>query len=66
LLNRVREVIADQALEYTASRVRVELARFGMDEVAMGASTLVIDALLNNGAVPLANGAVRLLPAVLP
>jgi len=65
LLDRVREVVANQALEYTASRVRVELARFGMDEVAMGASTLVIDALLNNGAAPPANGAARLRPAVL-
>jgi predicted NBD/HSP70 family sugar kinase len=52
LLSRINEVIRDQALDYTASRVRVELARFGTDAVAMGASTLVIDALLNNGGVP--------------
>jgi predicted NBD/HSP70 family sugar kinase len=56
LLGRIREVVREQALEYTASQVRIEIGLIGTDAVAMGASTLVIDALLANGGVLPANG----------
>ncbi len=59
LLDRIKGVFADQALKYAGSQVRIDLARLGMDEVAMGASTLVIDALLANHGVPLTGGTAR-------
>jgi len=49
LLPRIREVVGVQALEYPASRVSVELGRLGPDAVALGASTLVVEALLAGG-----------------
>ena len=56
LLGRISEVVREQALEYTASQVRIQIGHIGTDAVAMGASTLVIDALLTNGGVLPANG----------
>jgi predicted NBD/HSP70 family sugar kinase len=49
LLPKIREAVRAQALEYTASRVSVEVGRLGSDAVALGASTLVVDALLSSG-----------------
>jgi predicted NBD/HSP70 family sugar kinase len=49
LLPRIREVIAEQALDYPASRLVIELGRLGPDAVALGASTLVIEELLASG-----------------
>jgi predicted NBD/HSP70 family sugar kinase len=53
LLARVREVVSEQALEYTAGRVSVEVAQLGAEAVALGASMLVVDELLaKGGALP--------------
>jgi predicted NBD/HSP70 family sugar kinase len=52
LLPAIRSVIAAQALDYSADRVSVELGRLGNDAVALGASTLVIEALLAGGGRP--------------
>jgi predicted NBD/HSP70 family sugar kinase len=52
LLPRIREVLIEQALEYPARSVAVELGRLGPDAVALGASTLVVEALLLSGGVP--------------
>lgn len=52
LLDRIREVVRDQALDYTANRVKVELGRLGKDAIVLGASALVVDELLSNGGVP--------------
>ena len=49
LLPKIREAVRAQALEYTASRMSVEVGRLGSDAVALGASTLVVDALLSSG-----------------
>ena len=49
LLARIREVVAQQALDYAAARVTVELGRLGDDAVALGASTLVLETLLAAG-----------------
>ena len=49
LLPRIREVIAEQALAYAAARVSVAVGGLGNDAVALGASTLVLDALLATG-----------------
>ena len=49
LLPQIRAVIAAQALDYSATRVSVELGRLGNDAVALGASTLVIEELLAGG-----------------
>jgi predicted NBD/HSP70 family sugar kinase len=49
LLERIRAVVAAQALPYAAARVSVELGALGVDAVALGASTLVLDALLAAG-----------------
>jgi len=49
LLPAIRAVIAAQALDYSATRVSVELGRLGNDAVALGASTLVIEELLAGG-----------------
>jgi predicted NBD/HSP70 family sugar kinase len=54
LLGRIRRAVTDQALEYTASQVTIEVARLGTEAVALGASTLVVDDLLSNGGVPAA------------
>ena len=42
----------DQALEYTASRVSIEVGQLGAEAVALGACTLVVDELLANGGIP--------------
>jgi predicted NBD/HSP70 family sugar kinase len=52
LLPQIRAVIAAQALDYSATRVSVELGRLGNDAVALGASTLVIEELLAGGGRP--------------
>jgi predicted NBD/HSP70 family sugar kinase len=52
LLPTIRDVIAAQALDYSAARVTVELGRLGNDAVALGASTLVIEELLAAGGRP--------------
>ncbi len=60
LLGRIREVVREQALDYTANCVNIELGRLGKDAVALGASALVVDELLSNGGVPLLAGRGRL------
>jgi predicted NBD/HSP70 family sugar kinase len=60
LLDRIREVVREQALDYTANCVRIELGRLGKDAVALGASALVVDELLSNGGIPLVAGRARL------
>jgi predicted NBD/HSP70 family sugar kinase len=52
LLPKVRRAVHDQALEYTASRVSIEVGRLGAEAVALGASSLVVDELLTNGGTP--------------
>jgi predicted NBD/HSP70 family sugar kinase len=52
LLPAIRAVIAAQALDYSAARVKVELGRLGNDAVALGASTLVVEELLAGGGRP--------------
>lgn len=49
LLEKVRQTVDRQALEYTASRVSIEVGQFGEDAVALGASMLVVDELLSTG-----------------
>jgi predicted NBD/HSP70 family sugar kinase len=53
LLPRMREVLSEQALDYTAARVTLELGRLGTDAVALGASTLIVEELLVRGGRPL-------------
>jgi predicted NBD/HSP70 family sugar kinase len=57
LLEKIRKVVQRQALEYMASRVRIEVGQLGPNAVVLGASTLVVDELLSNGGAPLAIGA---------
>jgi predicted NBD/HSP70 family sugar kinase len=52
MLKAIREVVAEQALEYTASHLSIELGQLGSEAVALGATTLVIDELLSNGGLP--------------
>jgi predicted NBD/HSP70 family sugar kinase len=52
LLPRIRQVVAEQALDYPAARVSVELGQVGPDAVALGACTLVIEPLLAAGGQP--------------
>jgi predicted NBD/HSP70 family sugar kinase len=60
VLERIREVVREQALDYTASGARIELGRFREDAVALGAASLVIDEMLANGGVmPTMSGARR-------
>lgn len=60
VLERIREVVREQALDYTASGARIELGRFREDAVALGAASLVIDEMLaNGGVVPTMSGASR-------
>jgi predicted NBD/HSP70 family sugar kinase len=55
LLPRIAEVIGDQALPYAAAHVSLAVGSLGPDAVALGASTLVLDALLaSGGRAPLA------------
>jgi predicted NBD/HSP70 family sugar kinase len=56
LLNKIRKHVDDQALEYTASRVTIEIGQLGAEAVALGACTLVMDELLANGGTPPAPG----------
>lgn len=59
LLDRVRAVVKQQALEYTANRASIEVGELGPDAVALGACSLVMDELLANGGVPPTLGDVR-------
>ena len=52
LLGQIRRAVRAQALEYTASRVSIEVGQLGAEAVALGACTLVVDELLANGGVP--------------
>jgi predicted NBD/HSP70 family sugar kinase len=52
LLPKIRAVLAAQALDYSVTRVSVELGRLGHDAVALGASTLVVEELLASGGRP--------------
>jgi predicted NBD/HSP70 family sugar kinase len=60
LLPMIRKAVQEQALEYTASRVSIEIAQLGADAVALGAATLVVDELLANGGIPPLNDAPKL------
>jgi predicted NBD/HSP70 family sugar kinase len=51
ILDRIRTVVNEQALDYTASCVRIELGQFRDDAVVLGASSLVVDEMLGNGGV---------------
>jgi predicted NBD/HSP70 family sugar kinase len=51
ILESIREVVREQALDYTASGARIELGSFREDAVALGAASLVIDEMLTNGGV---------------
>lgn len=63
-LDRIREVVNEQALDYTASSVRIELGRFRDDAVVLGASSLVVDEMLGNGGV-VPKSVVRTRPALI-
>lgn len=52
LLPRMREVLGEQALDYAADRVTLELGRLGTDAVALGASTLIVEEILASGGRP--------------
>jgi predicted NBD/HSP70 family sugar kinase len=52
LLPKIRAILAAQALDYSATRVTVELGQLGNDAVALGASTLVVEELLAGGGRP--------------
>jgi len=52
LLQRINEVLSEQALAYPAARVSVQLGELGRDAVALGASTLVLDDLVSRGGKP--------------
>ena len=49
LLPRMREVLDEQALDYAAARVSLELGQLGTDAVALGASTLIVEEILARG-----------------
>ena len=51
LLERIRKVIAEQALERPAADVTLAIGRLGADAVALGASTLVAAELLAGGGI---------------
>lgn len=59
MLSRIRKDVQQQALEYTASRVSIEVGQLGAEAVALGASTLVVDELLANGGTPPVMGATK-------
>jgi predicted NBD/HSP70 family sugar kinase len=65
LLPKIRAVLAAQALDYSATRVTVELGQLGNDAVALGASTLVVEELLASGGRPPEARAVHLRRATL-
>jgi len=52
LLGEIKRVVSQQALAYAAGGVRIEVGQLGVEAVALGASMLVVDALLANGGVP--------------
>jgi predicted NBD/HSP70 family sugar kinase len=57
VLERIRQVVSEQALDYTASGAHIELGSFREDAVALGGASLVIDEMLTNGGVvPAASG----------
>ncbi len=51
ILERIRDVVNEQALDYAAGGVRIELGKFRDDAVVLGASSLVVDEMLGNGGV---------------
>ncbi len=51
LLDRIREVMAEQALDHAAADAVLAIGRFGTDAVALGASTLVVSELLADGGI---------------
>ena len=59
ILPTIRKAVREQALEYTASRVSIEVAKLGPEAVALGAATLVVDELLTNGGAPPGNDAAK-------
>ncbi|HTW06596.1 MAG TPA: ROK family transcriptional regulator [Acidimicrobiales bacterium] len=59
LLANIRRAMREQALEYTANRVSIEVGQLGAEAVALGASTLVVDELLANGGTPPVIGAAK-------
>ena len=52
LLQRIKDVLSQQALAYPAARVSIQLGELGRDAVALGASTLVLDDLVSRGGKP--------------
>ncbi|HTT59772.1 MAG TPA: ROK family transcriptional regulator [Acidimicrobiales bacterium] len=64
ILERIRDIVNEQALDYTASCVRIELGRFRDDAIVLGASSLVVDEMLANGGV-VPRGVVRGRPGLL-
>lgn len=66
LLPTIRQAVQDQALEYTANRVSIEVGRLGAQAVALGAASLVVDELLTNGGVPPVIGGVKFQSTRLP
>ena len=50
--SKIRKARERPGLEYTASRVTIEVGQLGAEAVALGASTLVVDELLANGGTP--------------
>ena len=66
LLSHIRKAVRDQALEYTASRVSIEVGQLGAEAVALGTCTLVVDELLANGGVPPVLGQNKYQPLRLP
>lgn len=49
LLPRMQDVLREQALDYAAARVSLELGQLGTEAVALGASTLIVEEILAQG-----------------
>jgi predicted NBD/HSP70 family sugar kinase len=49
VIDRVRETVGRQALEYTSGGVSIEVGKLGAEAVAVGAALLVVDGLLLDG-----------------
>jgi predicted NBD/HSP70 family sugar kinase len=56
VLQRIKEVVRDQALDYPGSHLSISIARLGPDAVVLGASMLVIEAIIDAGGEPLPVG----------
>jgi predicted NBD/HSP70 family sugar kinase len=52
LITTIHQAVQEQALEYAANRVSIEVGQLGPDAVALGASTLVVDEMLSGGGAP--------------